>query len=133
MPTSGLVGAGLWEFPSQSVEADSSLEQSRDAMDTYLRETALLPLEPRSVAGRAYLGEIVHIFSHIRMVLRVERIQLRVGANHTQEAIASVLALPPSGRLMKGHRCRCGPLLRCLVHSPPRAGSRFTHHLNSKP
>ncbi|XP_036611189.1 adenine DNA glycosylase isoform X2 [Trichosurus vulpecula] len=59
-PSSGLL-AGLWEFPSVPAEGTESVQ--RQALVKALRTWVSSPLPLRSLR---YLGEVVHIFSHIR-------------------------------------------------------------------
>ena len=66
--------AGLWEFPSQPAAAGASERERAAALDAYLAR--LLPgvaLGGAALLERRSLGEVVHIFSHIRMTICVER------------------------------------------------------------
>lgn len=66
--------AGLWEFPSQPAAAGASEWERAAALDAYLAR--LLPgvaLGGAALLERRSLGEVVHIFSHIRMTICVER------------------------------------------------------------
>jgi A/G-specific adenine glycosylase len=99
-PPGGLL-AGLWEFPLQPVGAEAGGGEVRGVMDAYLEEL----LGARLVAGgeeggggggggeegaeggggapalrvvlRQAAGEVVHVFSHIRMTMVVENIVLQ--------------------------------------------------------
>ena len=93
-PPSGLL-AGLWQFPLLQLgpEEAGSLPRQQQLMDEYLEAqlgAALCPAGSTSAAGegptkalavvdRRPLGQLVHVFSHIRMTMRVERIVLQVG------------------------------------------------------
>lgn len=91
-PPSGLL-AGLWQFPLLQLgpEEAGSLPRQQQLMDEYLEAqlgAALCPAGSTSAAGegptkalavvdRRPLGQLVHVFSHIRMTMRVERIVLQ--------------------------------------------------------
>jgi hypothetical protein len=65
--------AGLWEFPSQPAAAGAGRRERAAALDALLaRLVPGVPTAGAAVARRANLGEVVHVFSHIRMTLRVE-------------------------------------------------------------
>eukprot|EP00238_Polyblepharides_amylifera_P007331 CAMPEP_0196586206 /NCGR_PEP_ID=MMETSP1081-20130531/53484_1 /TAXON_ID=36882 /ORGANISM="Pyramimonas amylifera, Strain CCMP720" /LENGTH=516 /DNA_ID=CAMNT_0041908005 /DNA_START=69 /DNA_END=1616 /DNA_ORIENTATION=- len=83
-PDKGLL-AGLWEYPSVIVENTSEREAEEVAMNAYLAslgleinhgstkrgsKTALKVLE------RKVVGETVHVFSHIRQTMKVEKLVL---------------------------------------------------------
>lgn len=84
-PEGGLL-AGLWEFPLITVDASSSKSAKMDAIDGLLvkngveytcelqekKEGALILVE------RKNLGEVVHIFSHVKMTMHVERMVLQL-------------------------------------------------------
>ncbi|KAM9001545.1 adenine DNA glycosylase [Sarcophilus harrisii] len=80
-PSSGLL-AGLWEFPS--VPAEGSESDQRQALAKALRAWVGGPLPLRSLR---WLGEVVHIFSHIRQTYVVYSLALE----------AQPPGLPPSG------------------------------------
>ena len=63
-PATGLL-AGLWEFPSVVVPAESTVEHRRSAMDDYLSERLGVGASGEQVE-RLHVGEQVHVFSHIR-------------------------------------------------------------------
>lgn len=77
-PDSGLL-ASLWEFPSVVVDADDVhasgvLARHRRAVDKLLQSRVGLAGGASEAGGarRVYVGECVHLFSHIRQTLRVE-------------------------------------------------------------
>lgn len=96
-PEGGLL-AGLWEFPSVPVRAGADAAARRAAVDAHVARLLGWPLPERGEASivkteagadaparllrRAPVGDIVHIFSHIRMTLAVEhaRVALAPGA-----------------------------------------------------
>jgi A/G-specific adenine glycosylase len=69
---------GLWEFPATTVPEGTSDKMRRSAIDGLL--SRLLERGPSGlpVKERRQLGSIVHIFSHIRMTLHVEKLVLQV-------------------------------------------------------
>ncbi|XP_070564071.1 adenine DNA glycosylase-like [Ptychodera flava] len=69
-PDKGLL-ANLWEFPSVQVNAELSEKKRQIAMDSYLREK-LPSIEVSTQRNRSYIGEVVHIFSHIHQTYMVE-------------------------------------------------------------
>jgi len=80
-PPGGLL-AGLWEFPLQHVDADASSKDIQSTMDKYLTENlhvrfgkadSTLKLKLKK---RKSLGQVVHVFSHIRMTMVVEELCL---------------------------------------------------------
>ena len=73
-------GAGLWEFPAVKVPADANAAECRRSIDRLLEGPLGVPLAEEHVVSRQGLGEVVHIFSHIRMTMRVEHIVLKVRA-----------------------------------------------------
>ena len=94
-PQGGLL-AGLWEFPLQSVDGEAKGSDRRRAMNTLLKEllgdkaelTTVKKDEGATSAGKAgegvslqaierkSVGEVVHVFSHIRMTMHVESLIL---------------------------------------------------------
>ena len=78
-PPGGLL-AGLWEFPLQHVDANASSKDILSTLDKYLTEN--LHLDFRKGDGilklkeRKSLGQVVHVFSHIRMTMVVEELCL---------------------------------------------------------
>ena len=73
-PEGGLL-AGLWEFPTVPVPAGAGPAERRAAVDAHVGRLLGRPLpgSPGAPAGRvlrrASVGEVVHVFSHIRMTL----------------------------------------------------------------
>ncbi|KAI8387398.1 DNA glycosylase [Blakeslea trispora] len=79
-PDTGLL-AGLWEFPSLELESLDTSYQARSSKSTdFLRQKYQLNLE-NSV--KQDLGNVVHLFSHIRKVYHVEWIQYEDDAKET--------------------------------------------------
>ncbi|RMZ55185.1 hypothetical protein APUTEX25_005463 [Auxenochlorella protothecoides] len=91
-PEKGLL-AGLWQFPLAELEGggeESAANQQR-AVDSLL--AGLLPglfdeskesTAPKVVSRRA-LGEVVHIFSHIRMTIRAEHVLVAASAAQLED------------------------------------------------
>lgn len=92
-PPSGLL-AGLWQFPLLQLrpEAADSPQRQQQLMDDYLQAQLGATLRPAggaapqgglakalTVVERRPLGQLVHVFSHIRMTMKVERVVLQVG------------------------------------------------------
>ncbi|KAL4539395.1 hypothetical protein Ndes2437B_g02226 [Nannochloris sp. 'desiccata'] len=118
-PPGGLL-AGLWEFPLQPVEADTSSSRRQEVMDDFLTgvlgeeilaeklptgsvsdvkkdalgETTAAAAAPSAsalrVVERKSVGEVVHVFSHIRMTMHVEAVTL-------QGAVPEAVVQPDDG------------------------------------
>lgn len=69
--------AGLWEFPSVTVPAEASEKERRAEVDALLDRLLGAGRPHLEVQERRHLGSIVHIFSHIRMTLQVERLVVK--------------------------------------------------------
>uniref|UniRef100_A0A452E758 Adenine DNA glycosylase n=1 Tax=Capra hircus TaxID=9925 RepID=A0A452E758_CAPHI len=65
-PNSGLL-AGLWEFPSVSVNAEASGQHQREALLQELQSW----VGPLPDMRLQHLGQVVHTFSHIKMTYQV--------------------------------------------------------------
>jgi A/G-specific adenine glycosylase len=75
-PETGLL-AGLWEFPSLELDDIGTEYQERMMKSTeYLRSRYKIELEKET---RHDLGNVVHLFSHIRKVYHIEYIKLGDG------------------------------------------------------
>ncbi|MBN3302373.1 MUTYH glycosylase, partial [Amia calva] len=61
-PSKGLL-AGMWEFPSMLLEEDSSEMEQRGALQAQVEKVLATPLSEKTVLH--YIGEVVHVFSHI--------------------------------------------------------------------
>ena len=72
--------AGLWEFPSVTVPAEASEKERRADVDSLLDTLLGAGRADLQVQERRHLGSIVHIFSHIRMTLHVERLVVKVNS-----------------------------------------------------
>ena len=70
--------AGLWEFPGVKVAADASVAECKCKVDRLLEGPLGIPLAEEHVVSRQAVGQVVHIFSHIRMTMRVEHVVLAV-------------------------------------------------------
>lgn len=78
-PDTGLL-AGLWEFPSLELQSlDTKYEDRINQSTQYLKAKYQLELNQPS---RHDLGNVVHLFSHIRKVYHIEWIQYQ----HCQDA-----------------------------------------------
>ena len=75
--------AGLWEFPGVTVSAEASETDRRKEMDDLLQQLLGSELSTGEVLQRQSLGSIVHIFSHIRMTLHVEKLAVKVQTIHS--------------------------------------------------
>lgn len=69
---------GLWEMPLQIVGKDDSAERNKETMTQYLYKTLDLPLNSLHTLERKPLGQVIHIFSHIRLTLKIEKLALKV-------------------------------------------------------
>ncbi|KAL1936584.1 hypothetical protein VTP01DRAFT_718 [Rhizomucor pusillus] len=77
-PETGLL-AGLWEFPCMELEnQDSTYEERKARASSFLKEKFGLIIEndEPSAIIRKDLGNVVHLFSHIRKVYHLEWIQV---------------------------------------------------------
>ncbi|KAJ3671391.1 hypothetical protein LUZ60_007470 [Juncus effusus] len=80
-PQNGLL-AGLWEFPSVLVEEKKThLKNRREKMDEYLRDFIDFEFD---LEKREEIGEYLHIFSHIRLLMHVELMILNFKGNLDQ-------------------------------------------------
>ena len=89
--------AGLWEFPGVTVSAEASETDRRKEMDDLLQQLLGTELSTGEVLQRQSLGSIVHIFSHIRMTLHVEKMAIKVQSSQSvsmslQAGFSSTLA-----------------------------------------
>ena len=90
--------AGLWEFPAVKVAADTDKAECRRAMDRLLEGPLGVPLAEEHVVSRQSLGDVVHIFSHIRLTMRAEYIvlQVRMSIHCVIQASGQPFAAPSS-------------------------------------
>ncbi|XP_023738695.1 adenine DNA glycosylase [Lactuca sativa] len=73
-PEGGLL-AGLWEFPSVSLNGEEAdVDARREAIDDFLKNSFGLNLD---IVSREEVGEYVHIFTHIRLKMYIELLVLR--------------------------------------------------------
>ncbi|KAI8981886.1 DNA glycosylase [Mycotypha africana] len=77
-PKTGLL-AGLWEFPTLELNTlDTTYAERKVKASTFLRNRYGLNLEEEGLEVNRYdLGNVVHLFSHIRKVYHIEWIQFR--------------------------------------------------------
>ncbi|XP_067997704.1 adenine DNA glycosylase isoform X2 [Melanerpes formicivorus] len=71
-PSSGLL-AGLWEFPSLPVAQDLQEEKQREVLADHLQAWMGQPV---AAGGLQFIGEVVHIFSHIHQTYVVYSLPL---------------------------------------------------------
>ncbi|CAB4284034.1 unnamed protein product [Prunus armeniaca] len=77
-PDEGLL-AGLWEFPSVLLAGEADLVTRRKAIDQYLnKHFRLNPRNTCDIVSREYVGENVHVFTHIRLKMYVELLVLHL-------------------------------------------------------
>ncbi|GMH38068.1 hypothetical protein BSKO_05952 [Bryopsis sp. KO-2023] len=78
-PEKGLL-AGLWEFPTVSDIGEMDDKERKAAVVGMLDDRFGISVEPRGkfqLVERKDVGEAVHIFSHIRMTMKVESLVLK--------------------------------------------------------
>ncbi|KAK6259641.1 hypothetical protein SCA6_014115 [Theobroma cacao] len=77
-PDEGLL-AGLWEFPSVTLDEEADLAMRRKLIDQLLKKSFKLnPPKNCSIISRVLVGEFVHVFSHIRRKIYVELLVLHL-------------------------------------------------------
>lgn len=77
-PDEGLL-AGLWEFPSVLLDGEADLVGRKEATDQFLNEHfGINPRKNCKIVFREYVGEFVHIFTHIRLKIYVELLVLQL-------------------------------------------------------
>lgn len=77
-PDEGLL-AGLWEFPSVLLAGEADLVTRRKAIDQYLnKHFRLNPRKTCDIVSREYVGENIHVFTHIRLKMYVELLVLHL-------------------------------------------------------
>lgn len=87
-PDEGLL-AGLWEFPSVSLDGEVGVVKRREAIDQFLKNH--FRIDPRNtckIVSREHVGEFVHVFTHIRLKIYVELLVLQLKG-------LALLSLPP--------------------------------------
>ncbi|KAL8237144.1 hypothetical protein R6Q59_018225 [Mikania micrantha] len=81
-PEEGLL-AGLWEFPSVSLNGKADLVTRRRVVDDFLKKSFGLNVHRASdIVSRDEVGEYVHIFTHIRLKMYIELLVLRAQDLH---------------------------------------------------
>lgn len=68
--------AGLWEFPLRQVGEDDGKTKRQLVMDDYL-QSIIVP-DKMSIVERKELGQAVHVFSHIRMTMKAEKVKIKL-------------------------------------------------------
>lgn len=77
-PDEGLL-AGLWEFPSVSLDGAAVPLARREATDRFLKKNLKIDIKKTcNIVLREDIGEFVHIFSHIRLKLYIELLVLQL-------------------------------------------------------
>ncbi|XVF72351.1 hypothetical protein PTKIN_Ptkin12aG0114800 [Pterospermum kingtungense] len=77
-PDEGLL-AGLWEFPSVTLDEEADLSTRRKLTDQLLKKSFRLnPPKNCSIISRELVGDFVHVFSHIRRKIYVELLALHL-------------------------------------------------------
>ncbi|OMO89515.1 hypothetical protein COLO4_19720 [Corchorus olitorius] len=77
-PDEGLL-AGLWEFPSITLDEEADIALRRKLIDQLLKKSFRLnPPKNCEIISREFVGEFVHIFSHIRRKIYVELLVLHL-------------------------------------------------------
>ncbi|KAI4356231.1 hypothetical protein L6164_000268 [Bauhinia variegata] len=77
-PDEGLL-AGLWEFPSVSLDGEVNSSTRREKMNRFLKRVFKIDTRKTcSIVLREDIGEFTHIFSHIRLKLYVELLVLHL-------------------------------------------------------
>lgn len=97
-PEKGLL-AGLWQFPLVELGAGEGAGEGQEAVDVLL--AGLVPglhaeSKDRSapvLVSRRALGDVVHVFSHIRMTIRAEHVLVAVRWRWAFERWASLHSL----------------------------------------
>ena len=83
--------AGLWEFPSLELDTlDTTYEQRAAKATGFLKERYGISLSSSSSASyqRHDLGNVVHLFSHIRKVYHIEWIKIDLNQEAMDMAVA---------------------------------------------
>ncbi|NXR24307.1 MUTYH glycosylase, partial [Cinclus mexicanus] len=85
-PSSGSLLAGLWEFPSLLLAQDLQEEKEREELADHLQAWMGRPVAAKDLQ---FIGEVIHIFSHIHQTYVVYSL-------HLDGDVTLDLALPPS-------------------------------------
>lgn len=88
-PTTGLL-AGLWEFPTVSLETTDASSSKKERINNYFKEIANLDIAAQNVLKRSSIGTATHIFSHIRMTLHAELLIIK--AKHEEVVMTDNIA-----------------------------------------
>ena len=108
----GAMRAGLWEFPSLLPDKGASTAERAAALDAYLARLVACwgalgicgaRLGTTAVLEDANAGELVHVFSHIRMTIRVRRLVVAVPVR-SPCACRSLRSIVMSGCARLDHR-----------------------------
>lgn len=85
--------AGLWEFPSLELDTlDTTYEQRSAKATEFLKERYGISLSSASSLQRHDLGNVVHLFSHIRKVYHIEWIKLDLDQEAMDMAVAMAVS-----------------------------------------
>ncbi|KAL4419664.1 hypothetical protein ABPG77_000561 [Micractinium sp. CCAP 211/92] len=143
-PPSGLL-AGLWQFPLLQLrpEAADSPQRQQQLMDDYLQAQLGATLRPAggaapqgglakalTVVERRPLGQLVHVFSHIRMTMKVERVvlqgELETGSRPADEAagLAALQWVPGREMQAKGLTSGVKKVYKLFLDSHAKATSK---------
>lgn len=87
-PDEGLL-AGLWEFPSVTLNEEANLTMRRKAIDNFLKSSFSLDVKKTCIVLREDVGQFVHIFTHIRRMIYVELLIL-----HLKGAVNDLFSKP---------------------------------------
>uniref|UniRef100_A0A9I9DQG5 Adenine DNA glycosylase n=1 Tax=Cucumis melo TaxID=3656 RepID=A0A9I9DQG5_CUCME len=75
-PDEGLL-AGLWEFPSVSLDGEADSSTRRESIDSLLSKNfGLEPKKNFEIVNREDVGDFIHVFTHIRLKIYVEHLVL---------------------------------------------------------
>jgi A/G-specific adenine glycosylase len=103
--------AGLWEFPLRQVGEDDDKTKRQVVMDEYL-QSVIVP-NKISIVERKELGQAVHVFSHIRMTMKAEKVKIKLLEENTEEEGEGVVGGKDGGEKKDGD----GPSIRWLTLS----------------
>lgn len=87
--------AGLWEFPSLELDVlDTTYDQRAAKATEFLKERYGISIPPSKDASlqRHDLGNVVHLFSHIRKVYHIEWIKMDLDQEAMDMAVAMAVS-----------------------------------------
>jgi A/G-specific adenine glycosylase len=103
--------AGLWEFPLRQVGEDDDKTKRQVVMDEYLH-SVIVP-NKMIIVERKELGQAVHVFSHIRMTMKAEKVKIKLLEENMEEEGEGVVGGKEVGEKRDGD----GPSIRWLTLS----------------